>query len=360
MRSIQTKAPGKLYIAGEYAVVEPGYSAIITTVNLFVHLQIKETASTYGTIFSKDFTEEPIRWIRSPKMLTLEKENFRLKYILSAIHTTEEYLMEIGVPLKYYDLMITSDLVNAAHKKYGLGSSGAVTVGTVRSVLEFYDVHYTDMLVFKLSVLSQLKLESNSSFGDLAAISHTGWIRYTSFDRAYILKQIQNLSIRELVELDWPYLEIKSLDIAESIHFLIGWTGTPASSNQLVGDVQVQKEQNKLEYQYFLNESCASVIQLEDALKIGNRIGISKAIERNRQALLLMGEQTNVVIETPALTKLIEIANKNDGAAKTSGAGGGDSGIAFVFNEMSRLKIIEEWQQAGITHLPLAIYTKNS
>ena len=33
---ITVKAPGKLYIAGEYAVVESGYPAIIVALNQFV------------------------------------------------------------------------------------------------------------------------------------------------------------------------------------------------------------------------------------------------------------------------------------------------------------------------------------
>ena len=43
---------------------------------------------------------------------------------------------------------------------------------------------------------------------------------------------------------------------------------------------------------------------------------------------------------------------------KTSGAGGGDSGIAFVFEDKSALEIIKNWKNIGITNLPLTVYDK--
>ena len=37
---VNVKVPGKLYLAGEYAVVEPGTPAVIVAVDRFVHLKI--------------------------------------------------------------------------------------------------------------------------------------------------------------------------------------------------------------------------------------------------------------------------------------------------------------------------------
>ena len=59
MTAIQIKTPGKLFVAGEYAVVEAGYPAIIIAVDRFIHLRITETSRSYGQIFSKGFTDEP-------------------------------------------------------------------------------------------------------------------------------------------------------------------------------------------------------------------------------------------------------------------------------------------------------------
>ena len=38
---IQVKAPGKLYVAGEYAVTEPGYKSVLIAVDRFVTAQLE-------------------------------------------------------------------------------------------------------------------------------------------------------------------------------------------------------------------------------------------------------------------------------------------------------------------------------
>lgn len=360
MVEISTKAPGKLYVAGEYAVVEPGYSAIVTTVDLFIHLKITSTGKNYGSIYSEGFTNEPVRWERTFEKVQFTKPAPSLKYIQSAIHTTEQYLQELGVSLNNYQVTIQSELEHDTGHKLGLGSSGAVTVAIIQGLLEYYNVPVSDLLIYKLSVLSQLRLGVNSSFGDLAAITYTGWLQYTSFDREVVSDYLKTHSITETLELEWPHLDIKRLDVSDDVHFLIGWTGSPASSDQLVGKVQNKKKQNKNQYAFFLKESQASVSQLSASLLHNDEAGILEAVNRNRQALLQMGQETNTLIETPQLSQLCDIAEKYQGAGKTSGAGGGDSGIAFVFNQQSVSKIIAEWKTANITHLPLTIYHKDA
>ena len=358
MNKVQIRVPGKLYISGEYAVVEPGYSAIVTTVDLFLHLNITRSTEKYGSIFSKNFTKKPLSWHRVNHQVQLDHPNPDMNYILAAIHTVENYVQSLEIPLRYYHIELTSELDSPTGKKFGLGSSGAVTVGLVRGLLRFYGLEAPDLLVYKLSVLAQLHLGVNSSFGDLAAITYTGWIKYTSFDRTAVLSLLRKMTKKEVVESDWPDLNIERLNIASDVQFLIGWTGSPASSDDLVGNVQKRKQQGKKQYQYFLDKSQVSVELLNEALKTNNAQKIKEAVESNRQALLKMGQQTNVLIETPQLTKLCDIAKEHGGIAKTSGAGGGDSGIAFVFEDQSAFRIIEDWKNMGITNLPLSVYNK--
>ena len=52
---IQVKAPGKLYIAGEYAVTEPGYKSILIAVNRFVTATIEASNKVEGSIHPKHY-----------------------------------------------------------------------------------------------------------------------------------------------------------------------------------------------------------------------------------------------------------------------------------------------------------------
>lgn len=358
MDVIQTKTPGKLYIAGEYAVVEPGYSAIIAAVDLFIYVSIREVDAGEGRFYSEGFTTEAVSWDRRDGVFRFQDERLELDYVLSAIQTTEEYLGQLGISMRTFDLQMRSELDSLSNKKLGLGSSGAVTVAVVRSLLQFYGVEDSDLLIFKLAVLSQLRLGVNSSFGDLAASTYTGWIKYSSFDRQYVEDYAATHSLKETVDVAWPCLDVEKLRVSSDVQLMIGWTGSPASSNDLVGNVQDRKKQSQEQYQRFLDESKLSVACLVDGLVSFDKQKVVEAIKRNRVALFQMGQDTNIAIETSQLTELIEIAEKYSAVAKTSGAGGGDSGIAFVFEETQQDKIIEEWKQADIRRLPLKVFEK--
>lgn len=356
MKTVQTNAPGKLYIAGEYAVVEPGQSAIITSINRFVKARISPSNTEHGSIESVGFTKEPVKWTRIDGVIQLNEEADKLKYVLSTIHTTEAYLVEKGFSLVPFDVKIESELDDVNGEKLGLGSSGAVTVALVKALLEFYGAEVRDLIVFKLSVLAQMDLGVNSSFGDIAASTYTGWIHYTSFDRDFVNQYRANNSLEDTVEAYWPKIMIKRMRVKQKINFLVGWTGSPASSHDLVGAVQDKKELTNEQYKHFLEESRQSIELLTIGLEEGHPGKIKTAVDRNRKALLEMGAETNVVIETPQLTILCNIARKHGGAAKSSGAGGGDSGIAFIFAKKHIKPVIDEWAKNGITHLDVKVY----
>ncbi|MCV5005331.1 hypothetical protein OFM39_37310, partial [Escherichia coli] len=57
---------------------------------------------------------------------------------------------------------------------------------------------------------------------------------------------------------------------------------------------------------------------------------IQKMISKNRNLLNQLTSLSNVSIETEELKRLNDLAEKYGGAAKSSGAGGGDCGIVIV------------------------------
>lgn len=123
---ISVKAPGKLYIAGEYAVVETGYPAIIVALDQFVTVSINQ-ADTIGSIVSSQFEENSIYWRREDGKMVFDNRDNPFHYILSAIRVTETYAKTLHKQLGVYHLTVESDLDAADGRKYGLGSSAAVT-----------------------------------------------------------------------------------------------------------------------------------------------------------------------------------------------------------------------------------------
>ena len=354
---IEVSAPGKLYIAGEYAVVEPGNPAIIIAVDQFVTATLTE-ASENGSIKSAQFSTYPIYFTRKDDALVLDKRDNPFNYILAAIETVEKYAKECGQALKLFHLSIESGLDNGHGTKYGLGSSGAVTVATVEALCRFYALPFDEMRLFKLAALAHLSIQNNGSCGDVAASVYGGWLAFSTFDQKWVVNKQGHLTLSELLQEPWPGLAVKKLTPPKELNLMIGWTGTPASTANLVD--RVAKSDTKLDYQKFVQASNVCVHQLVTAFAQNDLAGIQAGLRTNRQLLKDLSDLTHVVIETPALSRLIEIAEKHGGSAKSSGAGGGDCGIAIFSDAVNCKDVLIEWDQAQIFYLPLQVYVKGA
>lgn len=352
---IVTSAPGKLYIAGEYAVIEPGYPAILVAVDQFITVSLEEaldegSISSYGNI--------PILWTRENDKLVLDQRDNRLFYIMAAINIVETYAKEQGRELGFYHLKVVSELETNKGKKYGLGSSAAVTVATVEALCRYYKITISNEQLFKLAALAHLEINNNGSCGDVAASVYGGWIAFTTFDKSWVLQQGKNNSVMELLIKEWPNLSIEPLTPPEELKLVIGWTGLPASTASLVDNVNDKRTQNSISYKKFLYESEKCVTKMITAFKENSIEEIQEQIQINRELLVNMGNALDIVIETPLLTKLCNIALQFNGYAKPSGAGGGDCGIAIFKNNSHLTELIDEWKNSEITYLPLKVYEK--
>lgn len=352
---IEVSVPGKLFIAGEYAVVEPGHPAIIVAVDQFINVTI-ESARKNGSIQSAQYSELPIRWTRRAGELVLDHRDNPFHYILAAIRLTEKYAQEKGILLSFYDLKVTSELDNSIGRKYGLGSSGAVTVATVKALDLYYGLEMDRLTQFKIAALAHLAVQGNGSCGDIAASCYGGWIAFSTFDHQWVLQKQKQTTLSELLALEWPKLSIQPLQVPKSLRLLIGWTGSPASTSDLVDQVNQSKEIAKTAYAQFLEDSKDCVNTLIDGFFNEDSRIIKKMITKNRQLLAELAELTGVVIETPALKQLCDLAKQYNGAAKSSGAGGGDCGIVIVDQKTGILPLMSAWEKAEITPLPLHVY----
>src|SRR5699024_11473101 len=84
---IRVKAPGKLYIAGEYAVTEPGYKSVLIAVDRFVTAAIEDANAPQGTIHSKTLHHEPVYFQRHEDKIVVSDLHAgkQLKYVITAI-----------------------------------------------------------------------------------------------------------------------------------------------------------------------------------------------------------------------------------------------------------------------------------
>lgn len=352
---IKASAPGKLFIAGEYAVVMNNHPAILVAVNQFITVSLEE-AIDVGTINSTLNGGLPVPWTRQDGALYIDERENPFIYITQAVTVTEQYVKEQNKELAFFHLSVESELDNAKGKKYGLGSSGAVTVATIKALLQFYDIPHTPELVYKLASLAHLSVKSNGSFGDIAASCYTGWIAYSCFDREWVKEKQAETTITELLALPWPDLMIRHLNVPKHVRLLIGWTASPASTTHLVDKVNEKRQDMADFFPHFLAESKTTVQSLIDAFDQNNIQAIKDGIRKNRALLRMLAAHSGISIETPLLEKLVATAESLGGAAKSSGAGGGDCGIAIIDNPDIIPTLFKLWEAEEVVPLPLEVY----
>nr|WP_300002989.1 phosphomevalonate kinase [Tissierella sp.] len=352
---ISSVSPGKLYIAGEYAVVERGHPAIIVGVDLFLKVSL-EASDNIGSI--KAYDDSPIPFNRKDEKLVLDYRDNRLFYVINSMKVVESLAKEMGKDLKFYNLKVESDLENPEGKKYGLGSSAAVTVSTIKVLCEFYDIKLSNEKIFKLAALVHLNVDSNGSCGDIAASVYGGWIAFKTFDKKWVKAEALESSIGDILEKNWPFLSIKRLTPPKDLNLVIGWTGRPASTTYLVDKVNANRDKMSSFYKEFLKKSKTCVEDMIKGFEDKDTLEIQRGVVRNRNLLMNMGKELDIKIETPILSKLCDIANEHGGYAKSSGAGGGDCGIVLFKGNLDLDKLIFRWKREGITYLPLKVYKR--
>ena len=461
MTKFQAEAPGKLYIAGEYAVVD-GKAAIVAAVNRYVKVTVDAAGACdfpcdfsedadcgwnfygsnfYGKIACEDKNFVPLYWKfggarfvdahfggarfggnsrefildkscgcgldtrakasdlpaeESPatndllEQTNVEKIKKYYAYVISAMNVVDEYAREMGVlgaaeeaealgSTREYNVRIESDLDDKkTGKKYGLGSSAAVTVAAVRALCKWYGLALATPELCKLAIIASSLVKKSGSGGDVAASAYGGWVLYRAYNREWLKAEVEMIesgdsSLHELLQKKWPRFVVKRLKVGGGLRLLVGWTGSPASSAELVGSVKAgvkagaasgdsaAREHAKTHaktYEDFCAQSEKCVQKIAKSLENGDFNALLSGFAQNRALLKDLGEITGTLIETPKLTRLIEAANCAGLPAKTSGAGGGDCGIAIArsqdFDAVAN-RIKSEWQKNGIEALGLQV-----
>ena len=317
------KTCGKLYWAGEYAILEPGQLALIKAIPIYMTAEIK--ASNDYRLYSDMFSYSVD--LRPDSSYTLIQETVAL---------VEEYLTAQGVELHPFSLDVRGKMEREG-KKFGLGSSGSVVVLVVKAMLAFYERLADRELLFKLASAVLLKRGDNGSMGDIACIVSEDLVLYQSFDREKVADWLEKENLQVVLARDWGF-SIRSVEPALKFDFLVGWTKEVAVSSHMVK--QIKDNMNSS----FLQASKETVANLVKALEVGQEETIIDLLEQASQLL----EGLSSDIYTPSLRQLKNASRDLKAVAKSSGAGGGDCGIALSFDQDSTTLLKKRWADLGI------------
>jgi phosphomevalonate kinase len=283
-------APGKIFLVGEYAVLEegPAVVAAITRRAVAQYLPSLQPASTV---------------------------------VAEAVRRAREELGEASAALPPGSALVNTDDFQQGDRKIGLGSSAATAVASVGAVFESAGVAVADnrARVYAVAHAAHLAAQGGAGSGaDVAAAVHGGLIR--------VERQAAGAPL------------VEPLAPPAGLHLVVFWTGQPISTANMIEGVQKFGRRDPVAYRQMIENLHEIADRFVAELQAGSATGAVAAAGRYGRRLAVLGAAASVPIVTETFTRASELAKELGGVAKPSGAGGGDIGVAmFATPEAAKL-----------------------
>lgn len=307
--SVRAHAPGKLFLTGEWAVLR-GAPALVAAVDRRATVEVREEPGDALVVDSK--AEGRATRLDG----TAPMPGGDAGVVLAALRAC-------GRPPQ--GLFVTVDarpFVQGA-RKLGLGRSAAALVAAVAALAP--DATRAGVLDAAL-VANALFQGGHGSGADVGAAVHGG------------LVEARRMGDR---------LSVVSRRLPDGLHLVAGWTGTSAHTPPLLARFQACSPPP------VLWELMATAETAADAVVRGDGGALLDAVERSAALLERLGAALDLPLMTPRLAALVRAASAVGAAAKPSGAGGGDCGIALCRSANEAAAVRAAWRDIGIEPLDL-------
>ena len=234
---VKTSAPGKLMLFGEQAVVY-GYPCIVTSVSSRIYVEIEKSGN-----FLVDATQ-----VKNHRFIEETVKIFCKKYNVSN-----------NVLIKTY-----SDFSS----KFGLGSSSAVTVATIRALSQFYQIKISKKEIFDLGYRVVKQVQGVGSGFDIAAATYGRTIYFVTGGKVIEPLSVKNLSL------------------------IIGYSGTKADTTSVVNNLKLRIKNSELKYTKIFEIIKKIVEKAKIALVNGDWKTTGELMNQNHKLLQKLGVST--------------------------------------------------------------------
>ena len=305
MRAATIGAAGKLFFAGEYGVLHGG-TAVVAAVDRRVVARFVPGAAPSSPV------------------------------VAEARAAVEAHCRATGATLPVGAPEIDSAALSEHGRKLGLGSSAAVAVAAVATLLEVAgaDLEGDRWLVFMLADRAHRAAQGGRGSGaDVAAAVFGGVLAYTR-------PEVGAPTVRALV----PPAAITPVVVS---------TGAPSGTVDLVRAVERLAARDPGSHARRLREIRQAADGFLAAYESSDAPALLGAVAAAHAALGALGRDADLPIVTPALDAASALAHEVGGAAKPSGAGGGDVGVAFFSDPQSAQRFGTRAAERGLRILSI-------
>ncbi|MBV7294705.1 phosphomevalonate kinase [Corynebacterium sp. TAE3-ERU12] len=320
---------GKLYLTGEYAVMRPGVPAVIAGIDRFVTATARQTDSPHqARVYSAQFDAAGRSYtVHDGRVDTagwptgdIVAAAVRMGFELVAHRVGKQECRAV-------DIQIESGLDDAATgRKYGLGSSGAVTVAVIQAITSAAQVQLSALELFQAAAIATARTRALGSAGDIACSAAGAVVRYARISDADLAGYAEAGAAS--VGTHWDGLVLDNTCWPAELELLIGWTGSPMKTDAQLAKARAATPSAQAVEDFHAGSAQVSQ-QVWQGLADAELDVVRTAMAQARQLLADYAHQRGLTIETQRLAALADIATEHGYAAKSSGAGGGDCGIAI-------------------------------
>jgi phosphomevalonate kinase len=309
---IEATAPGKLFLTGEWAVLA-GAPALVLAVERRARVRVALTDGAPGVAVTS---------LGDPSAAAGDREATEAAF--GAATGVVPWLAGRQVRAE-----VDSRPFLDGERKLGLGRSAATLTAATAAFLAAGGRAETGTVLAAAQGANAALQAGHGSGADIAAAVHGGLVEVTRGDDGGV--------------------RVTPRRLPRGLRVLVGWTGAAAPTRPLLERFAAAGRPAALAA---VADAARAAVA---AVEAGDAAALVAAVDRSATALERLGAETGVPIVTPPLARLVAAARGAGAAAKPSGAGGGDCGIALVDGPRTAERVIAAWRDAGVLPLPLAI-----
>jgi phosphomevalonate kinase len=372
------EAPGKMFLAGEYAVLEPGRAALVVAVDRALRLRMRPDPQPTVELWHKpslvaligELTGDslsPVKWLGGvPGELSFAARATELGLRLCA----EEKLVPRGYHAAFendfaggFDAASISD-PNQQPPKLGLGGSAAATVLAIRAACLAQGRSISPQETFALAAASHwVEQGGRGSGGDVAASSLGGALEIKVRRAPANPEAVWSQRATDL--LADPLVEATPIALPDDLRLLAVWSGQPADTREMMREIRALAAAKPSVYKTRLDRISFVTKALQAALGAAARdpgaaprAEILSWVRHGATAMASLGEDALTFVVTPELAKICAVAAANKCAGKPSGAGGGDCAVVFAFGSEARSRVEAAMRELGFASARIEVAAK--
>lgn len=317
--SERLEACGKVFLAGEYAVLEAGRPALVAGVDRKLHA----TLETGG---------RGLRLVHAPSGLLWDggRPPPELRFAARAAELAQRFCGgDSGARIVFED-----EFTLGGHK-LGLGGSAAACVLAVRAVCAAAGHALEGEDLVSLALAAHWAEQGGEGSGaDVAAAALGGVLEVRSRIAWRSPEEVMGMTAQAIAA-SRP-LEIRRLPAPAPLRLLLAYVGKPADTRALVRSVREFAAGDRTAWARRAGEIAAAADKLSHALSSNDAEGALEAVRAGAAAMAALGEAAKAPIVTADLARACAIASAAGAAAKPSGAGGGDCAVIVAFGDEAR------------------------